>query len=106
MSFLLDEVTESSDINATRNEVIANTQDAVWTLAKAIDACLTDGISMTLYSKPDESGFVVFQEGDRFRDRLRNVSFTGVSGYIQMQRDGSREPRYNKNYCSVKLCML
>jgi ionotropic glutamate receptor len=81
--------------NISRDERLANTYDAAWLIALAIHKMLNSNSSTLEYSYPDEYGLQQLLSGQQFMNQLRQVKFQGISGHVAMQKDGTREPRFD-----------
>jgi ionotropic glutamate receptor len=80
--------------NISRDERLANTYDAAWLIALAIREMIYNNSTLE-YSYLDETGFQQLLSGQQLMDQLRQVKFQGISGHVNMQKDGTREPRFD-----------
>ena len=72
--------------------MLANTYDAAWAVALAIEHSLKESVSLD-FDTDDGFGVKQVVGGQQFMEQLRRVNFQGVSGYLKMQNDSTREPR-------------
>ena len=78
--------------NISKDERLANTYDAAWVIALAIQESLDRNVTLE-YGPRDKVGFQQLLSGQQFMNQLRQVKFDGISGHVIMQEDGTREPR-------------
>lgn len=69
--------------------------DTVWTIALAIQKCLSEGVALTVY-RIKNGGLLLrrFTSGLQLMDNIKESYFKGLSGRVRFNRDGTRRTWY------------